>query len=369
MFLNSLMAFAIHTLEPVAKWSAIVILTSLFLVGSYLYLTKRKILPKFLKYSTLALAVYFLFLAVCLFVADLTYHYSDEYAQENWLDKSILISHILLPLCAFIGSILLACLVHGYAKYKKYAKLKQLKNTLFIGVSCVFILTLLQIGRYYLQKIDGDGYFNSDSASVKQFALYACSVILTFLLLTASRADKQPLDFQAKPLAHAGICVSMSFALSYVKLWDMPNGGALTLASLFPLALYSYVYGTKKGLFAGFCYSLLQAVQDPWIIHPAQFLLDYPIAFTSVGLAGLFKESKLNRSNPRLAFSLGCGFVGIFRYTAHVLSGIFAFEAYAKGQNAVLFSLAYNVYVLVDIALVIAAAIAVSSSKTFTKEL
>jgi thiamine transporter len=192
---------------------------------------------------------------------------------------------------------------------------------------------------------------------------------LTIFLLIIARADKQPLTFNAKSLALAGVCISMSFALSYIKLWDMPNGGALTLASLFPLALYSYLYGLKKGLFAGFCYSLLQAIQDPWIIHPAQFLLDYPIAFTAVGLAGIFKSSKINDKAPRLAFSLGCGAVGLFRYIAHTLSGIFAFETYAKGQNAVLFSLGYNLYVLVDIALVIAVGILILSSKSLLKEL
>ena len=369
MFLNSLMAFAIHTLEPIAKWTTLVLFACLFLVGAYLYARNRKSLPKFFKISTAILAVYFLALALTLFIADLTYHYSDEYAEENWLDKSTLTSLVLLPLCVLASSIFLAICVHGYAKHKKYAKLKRLTITLSVGVLCVFVLTLFSIGRYYAQKIDGDGYFNSDSASVKQFALYAFSILLTIFLLIIARADKQPLTFNAKSLALAGVCVSMSFALSYIKLWDMPNGGALTLASLFPLALYSYLYGLKKGLFAGFCYSLLQAIQDPWIIHPAQFLLDYPIAFTAVGLAGIFKWSKINDKAPRLAFSLGCGAVGLFRYIAHTLSGIFAFEAYAKGQNAVLFSLGYNLYVLVDIALVIAVGTLILSSKSLLKEL
>ena len=369
MFLYSLMAFTIHSVEPFLKWLTILVLSSLFVFGSYLSMTKRKILPKFLKYSAIALAVYFLILAVILFALDLAYHYSDEYAKENWLDKDSLISLVLIPLCALAVSILLAFSVQGYAKRKQYPRLKRLSITLFIGVLAVFILTLFSIGAYYAKKIDGDGYYNSDTASVKQLALYAFAVLLTIVLLTIAKTDKQTLSFQSKSLAYAGVCASMSFALSYVKLWDMPNGGSLTLASLFPLALYAYVFGVKKGLFAGFCYSLLQAIQDPWIIHPAQFMLDYPIAFTAVGLAGIFRNAKLNAKNPRLALSLGCGIVGIFRYTAHVLSGIFAFEAYANGQNALLFSLAYNVYVLFDIALVIAVVLLVLSSKTLTKEL
>ena len=66
----------------------------------------------------------------------------------------------------------------------------------------------------------------------------------------------------------------MSFALSYVRIFRLPMGGSITFASMLPFMLYSYMYGTKKGVLAGLVYGVLQAVQDPWIIHPAQFALD-----------------------------------------------------------------------------------------------
>ena len=360
MSFYNLMAFAIHTLEPLAKWATLAILLVAFLVCGYAYLKHRASFSKIVKPVIIALAVYFLLLSVLLFVADLRYHYSDEYTEENWLDKEKLTTLVLLPLCALFSSILLATLVHGYAKSKNYAKLKPLTIALIVGVLAVFSLTLFSLGTYYAKKIENDGYFNSDSASVKQFALYGFAGLLGVVLLLATKLEKQKFTLNAKATAYAGVCVSISFALSYIKLWDMPSGGALTLASLFPLALYSYSFGLKKGLFAGFCYSLLQAIQDPWIIHPAQFLLDYPIAFTTVGLAGIFRNVNCIK-NPQMKLALGCSVVGIFRYTAHVLSGIFAFEAYASGQNPVWFSLGYNLYVLLDIALVIAVAVILST--------
>ncbi|MBR2384770.1 MAG: energy-coupled thiamine transporter ThiT, partial [Clostridia bacterium] len=70
------------------------------------------------------------------------------------------------------------------------------------------------------------------------------------------------------------MCVALSFALSYIKLFEMPQGGSVTLFSMLPIMLFSYIYGMKKGLLVGVIYGLLQAVQDPYIIHPAQFLLD-----------------------------------------------------------------------------------------------
>ena len=87
-----------------------------------------------------------------------------------------------------------------------------------------------------------------------------------------------------------------------------------------------------------------------------------------MGLAGIFKNCAFLKKSDSLKLAFGCALVGIFRYTAHVISGIFAFEAYAKGQNPVLFSLAYNLYVLVDIALVIGVAYLLLSSKSINQE-
>ena len=157
----------------------------------------------------------------------------------------------------------------------------------------------------------------------------------------------------------------MSFALSYIKLWDMPAGGSVTLVSLLPLMLYSYIFGAKKGVFVGFVYGVLQAVQDPWLIHPAQFLLDYPIAFSAVGLAGLTRKLPIPKKLPQVKFALGAILAGCMRFICHVLSGALAFEAYAEGQNVWAYSLVYNSYVFIDAALVVAVGIFVLSSKAF----
>ena len=129
--------------------------------------------------------------------------------------------------------------------------------------------------------------------------------------------------------------------------------------------LYSYIFGVKRGVFVGFIYGILQSVQDPWIIHPAQFILDYPVAFACVGLAGLFK--KLPCKNPQIKFAFGTILAGTFRFICHVLSGTFAFEAYAKGQNAFAYSLVYNLYVFIDAGLVVAVGVLLLSVRSFVK--
>jgi thiamine transporter len=182
-----------------------------------------------------------------------------------------------------------------------------------------------------------------------------------------SRLDKQPLHFSARALAYAGICSAMSYALSYIKLWDMPHGGSITLVSLLPLMLYAYIFGAKKGVFVGFTYGVLQALQDPWLIHPAQFLLDYPVAFSAIGLAGLMKNCARLQKLPQVKFTIGACIAGCMRFICHVLSGTLAFEAYAEGQNALVYSLVYNSYVFIDVALVVIAAVFVLSSLSFNK--
>lgn len=369
MFLNSLMAFAIEQIEPIAKWLTVALIAAALLIGAFVYFKKKDSFSAFLKYAAISFAGYFFLLAIVLFVADLSYHYSDWYAEENWLDKQTLMRLVLIPLCLFAALILASLFFYSFAKAKNYTRLKGLTFTLFALCALALCGVLVCLGVYYAKKIDGDGYFNSDTASVEQAALYLSSAALIALVLGLSRLDKSKLEFDSKSLAYAGVCLSMSFALSYIKLWDMPNGGSITLASLLPLSVYAYLFGLKKGIFAGFCYSLLQSIQDPWIIHPAQFLLDYPVAFTAIGLAGIFKNSKALKSNSVLEFSLGAAFVGTLRFIAHVLSGTFAFEAYAEGQNPFLYSLVYNSYVFIDIALVVVVGVLLFSSKAFSIEL
>jgi thiamine transporter len=134
--------------------------------------------------------------------------------------------------------------------------------------------------------------------------------------------------------------------------------------------IYAYIYGAKKGLLIGLLYGLLQAVQDPWLIHPAQFMLDYPIAFSCITLAGVVSDTINSASKPYLTFTLGAVASGVFRYVCHVISGMFAFGAYAPSgtTNFFAFSLVYNSYVFIDILLVIVAGFIVFTSKSFVRE-
>ena len=204
---------------------------------------------------------------------------------------------------------------------------------------------------------------------VNTVGLYVGAVLLVAALVAAAfllgRKDKK--GFSTRSITFAAVCIAMSFALSYLKVVEMPQGGSITIASLLPLMVYSYMFGTKKGVFAGFIYGILQAFQDTYILHPAQFLLDYPIAFGAIGLAGMFANNKALKY-PQLRFALGAVVAGLGRFLMHFVSGIFAFGYFADIQPVWLYSLVYQAgYVLPDIAIAIAVGVLVFSSKTFVR--
>lgn len=154
-----------------------------------------------------------------------------------------------------------------------------------------------------------------------------------------------------KSIVYAGVCIALSFALSYIRIFHLPQGGSVTIASLVPVMLYAYMFGFKKGLMVGLIYGMLQAIQDPFIVHPVQFLLDYTFAFAFVAFAGAFKNIiKI----PALSFLCGGIIAGTGRYVMHLLSGSIFFGMYApEGVNPWFYSAGYNSFVFVDIAIAI----------------
>ena len=164
------------------------------------------------------------------------------------------------------------------------------------------------------------------------FAGVALIVTVGLLVYLAKRPQKEG-KTDVRALTYGALCMAMSFVLSYIKLWSMPLGGSVTLASMLPLFWYSNKFGLRNGFIAGAAYGLLQLIQKPEIYHWVQVLLDYPLAFMMLGLAGSVK-------NLQLGSILGAA----GRWVCHILSGaIFFAEWVPEGwSNAWVYSAAYN---------------------------
>ena len=81
-----------------------------------------------------------------------------------------------------------------------------------------------------------------------------------------------------------------------IKLPSLPNGGSVTLFSMLIICLVGYWYGPVTGIIAAVAYGVLQFITGPYVVHPLQVLLDYPLAFGALGLSGFFYK----RSGYRL---------------------------------------------------------------------
>lgn len=225
----------------------------------------------------------------------------------------------------------------------------------------VYIITGSVTGAALIATLICMGVYSADSVTMNdQIALYICAILFMGAVIAVSAVvdRKNKFVFDSKSIAYAAICIAMSFALSYLRIVRMPQGGSITPASLLPLMLYAFMFGAKKGIFAGFIYGLLQALQSPdGVIHPAQFVLDFPLAFACMGLAGLFANLKALNKLPQVQFLLGGIIAGLGRFIMHFISGTFAFGAYApEGQPAWLYSLGYQAgYVLPDVAIAVVA--------------
>ena len=137
--------------------------------------------------------------------------------------------------------------------------------------------------------------------------------------------------------------VALATALSYIKVFSLPQGGSVTAGSMVPILWLALRRGPRIGLFAATVYGLVQLAVEPFIVHPAQVLLDYPVAFGALGLAGLF------RNRPFIGVN-----VGIWsRFAAHFLSGIIFFANYApEGMHPIVYSAIYNGgYILPELAI------------------
>ncbi len=138
-------------------------------------------------------------------------------------------------------------------------------------------------------------------------------------------------------LVEAGVMIALAYALSLVKVYQMPLGGSVTAGSMIPLLVYAYRWGPKNGVFAGLVYGTLQFILGPkWSFHPISILFDYSIAFAWLGLAGVFGKGLVKSlMGVTLALTL--------RFLSHVLSGVVVFASWApEDSTPLMHSILYN---------------------------
>lgn len=279
-----------------------------------------------------------------------------HFAEEGFIDL-----YTFIPAAAFLGAVILCALASLLTAvfWPKHL------NALF--KICVIILSFALLAILIMQAVKFYSTQDIELSGEIMLYLFSAALIAILAVLTFVFGKKQEGD-KTKSITTAALCIAMSFTLSYMRLFELPQGGSVTFASLLPLMIYSFIYGPRKGFFAGFAYGFLQFIQAPWFLHPVQFLLDYPLAFGAIGLTGLIKERGLLKKHPFLQFFTGGGIAVVLRYLSHVISGIFVFgSGDPENYGAVAWSFLYNTFALADFAIVAVVAALLFASRSFNR--
>lgn len=161
------------------------------------------------------------------------------------------------------------------------------------------------------------------------------------------------MNSKTKTLAECAIMVALATVLSLIKVWKMPWGGSITLLSMLPICIASVRHGLKWGFGTAFVYSVIQLVLGitmdgllGWGLTPVMLiacvLLDYIVAYTALGIAGLFSKKGIGGVIGGTALAV------VLRLVSHVFSGVFVFNSIGLLWDAIqidnpwLYSLGYN---------------------------
>ena len=180
---------------------------------------------------------------------------------------------------------------------------------------------------------------------------------------------------RTRKLVEASLLVALATVLSVLKIAELPYGGSITLASMFPILLLSYRHGVRWGLGGGLVYGVLQQLLGlsnlsyftTWQSVLAIIFLDYIIAFAVVGLGGIFRRA-VARQN--LSLATGAIFVCVLRYLCHVVSGATVWAGLSIPSGAALaYSFVYNAtYMIPETIVLVAVAYYLGSLLDFRRD-
>lgn len=168
-----------------------------------------------------------------------------------------------------------------------------------------------------------------------------------------------------RTIAEIGLCAALFAVLDYLNVRLPINiaGGSISLA-MTPILVLALIRGPKAGVICGTLCGLVDLMIAPYIYSIWQVVVDYPLAFGLVGLAGVLKTPVQNAlSNGKYVRYAAYGVIGVFigtaaRLSAHVASGVLFFASNAPvGDSAFLYSLTYNLSYMAPSALAVGLAV------------
>lgn len=141
--------------------------------------------------------------------------------------------------------------------------------------------------------------------------------------------------------------IALATVLSFVKVYELPNGGSITAASMVPIIFIALTSDVKTALLTSLTYSVIQMMigfYPPPVPNFISFaivvLFDYVIAFGVLGLAGVFAKPFKNK---RVGVAVGSLAAIFMRFLCHFISGVTIWSSYApEGTPVWIYSATYN---------------------------
>ena len=191
----------------------------------------------------------------------------------------------------------------------------------------------------------GDGSVHLTTVGIAiVIAVIALLLIVAAIVRHKNATHKSALT--TKQLVYSAVAIALAVVCSMIKLFDMPMGGSVTLLSMLFIVLIAYWYGPYVGIMTAVAYGLVQFVLEPIFYTIPQMLLDYPLAFGALGLAGFFNKKKWG-----LQIGYIVGVIG--RFVFATISGVVFFAAYApEGMSPLAYSAGYQASYLVPEAII-----------------
>lgn len=164
-------------------------------------------------------------------------------------------------------------------------------------------------------------------------------------------------EWKTRMLCEGALFVAMAQVLGFLKLWEFPWGGSVTL-SMLPVFIFSVRWGCRNAFLASFAFGLLQFLFDGGFALTWQSMIgDYILAFGVLGLAGLFQ-------GKRWGIFAGAVVGSSARFVVHYVVGATIWAAYMPDEffgmtmtSPWTYSFLYNgSYMLIDLVLCLVAA-------------
>ena len=251
------------------------------------------------------------------------------------------------------------------------------------------------LGATVFENLKFEGVDTAAAGTAIMIVLLAVMVLIAVgVNVVPKLVHKWEAEYTTRDLTYGAVCLAMAYALSWIKLFEMPLGGAVTLASLLPVYLYCYYFGFRKGTVLAAAFMLLQFTQGVYVVSPWSAFFDYILPYFALCVVGLFrykpdkyaafiKRSKESvgkgKAVKKWAFTIaghwgilvGAVLHAVIRYASQVFSGVLCWDwwgyASASLSYKLTFSLGYNSFGLVDAAIAIVATVLILSSLAFNR--